>query len=111
VLFQLMVFFALLECSVGFMQAFNARIDVYNLRRGRITPRLVHLVVPAVLTFGSVFIASTVGLVALISQGYRAMAYVVLAIFILPLFTLGLVKIFTLPDRRGSMLMAEEPAE
>jgi uncharacterized membrane protein YkvI len=93
VAFQLMVFFALLECSVGFVQAFNARIDIHNARRGRKTPRTVRVLVPAVITFGSVFIASSVGLVALIAQGYRAMAYAALLIFIVPLFTLGIWRL------------------
>ena len=92
-IFQLMVFFALLECSVGFVQAFNARVDAFNARRGRKTSRFIRALVPAVITFGSVFIASTIGLVELIAQGYRAMAYAVMAIFLLPLFTLGVVRL------------------
>jgi uncharacterized membrane protein YkvI len=93
VLFQLMVFAALLECSVGFVQAFNVRIDAFNHKRGRATTRLMRVGVPLVILFGSVFIASKVGLVELIASGYRAMAYLVLAIFILPLFTIGVVRL------------------
>jgi uncharacterized membrane protein YkvI len=100
ILFQAMVFFALLECSVGFVQAFNARIDVYNERRGRKTPRAVRILAPAIITFGSVFIASTIGLVALIAQGYRAMAYAVIVIFLVPLFTIGISRLATI-NRRG----------
>lgn len=93
VLFQLMVFFALLECSVGFVQAFNVRIDAFNHKRGRETTKLVRVLVPGVILFGSVFIAAKVGLVDLIANGYRAMAYLILAIFILPLFTIGIVRL------------------
>jgi uncharacterized membrane protein YkvI len=108
-LFQLMVFFALLECSVGFVQAFIARIDVYNERRGRATPQWVRVAVPGALTFGSVFFASTIGLVALIAQGYRAMAYGVMVVFLLPLFTVGLVRIASLGRRTEPL--ADQPAE
>ncbi len=92
-LFQAMVFFALLECSVGFVQAFNARIAAYNARRGRTTPRAMRVAVPAVITFGSVFIASSIGLVDLIAKGYRLMALGVLLLFLLPLFTIGVAKL------------------
>jgi uncharacterized membrane protein YkvI len=110
-LFQLMVFFALLECSVGFVQAFNARIDVFNERRGRRTPPWIRVAVPGVLTFGSVFIASTIGLVALIAQGYRAMAYGVMVVFLLPLFTIGLVRIVSLGRRGARAPLVDQPAE
>lgn len=91
--FQTMVFFALLECSVGFVQAFNARIAAYNARRNRVTPKAMRVAVPAVITFGSVFIASSIGLVDLIAKGYRLMALGVLLLFLLPLFTIGVARL------------------
>ena len=39
------------------------------------------------------FLASRFGLVALIANGYRALAYILLAIFILPLVTVGVWKL------------------
>jgi uncharacterized membrane protein YkvI len=57
---------------------------------------------PAIITFGSVFIASTIGLVALIAQGYRAMAYAVIVIFLVPLFTIGISRLATINRRRPS---------
>jgi uncharacterized membrane protein YkvI len=109
-LFQLMVFFALLECSVGFVQAFNARLDVFNEKRGRVTPQWLRLLVTGSLTFGSVFIASTIGLVALIANGYRAMAYAVMVIFLLPLFTIGLVRIVSAGRGAAKPALADQPA-
>ena len=40
------------------------------------------------------FLASRFGLVALIATGYRALAYVLLATFILPLVTVGVWKLW-----------------
>jgi len=105
ILFQFMVFFALLECSVGFVQAFVARLDQYNMRRGRATPRYARLAVPAAATFGSVFIATSIGLVELIAHGYRLVAYAILLVFILPLLTIGLVRLraaTATPSRRSA---------
>ncbi|MCW4460245.1 hypothetical protein OK349_00870 [Sphingomonas sp. BT-65] len=92
--FQTMVFFALLECSVGFVQAFNARIDAAYARRGKAMPQAVRIAVPAAITIGSVFIASAIGLVALIANGYRAMAIATLVVFVLPLLTLGVWRLW-----------------
>jgi uncharacterized membrane protein YkvI len=39
------------------------------------------------------FLASRFGLVALIATGYRALAYILLATFILPLVTVGIWKL------------------
>jgi uncharacterized membrane protein YkvI len=39
------------------------------------------------------FLASRFGLVALIATGYRALAYALLATFILPLLTVGVWKL------------------
>jgi uncharacterized membrane protein YkvI len=60
-LFQLMVMAALLESGVGFVQAFNVRINELYARRATQTPLAVRILVPAVLTLGSVFVASEVG--------------------------------------------------
>jgi uncharacterized membrane protein YkvI len=107
-LFQAMVFFALLECSVGFVQAFNGRIASFNARRGRSTPIAVRVAVPAAITFGSVFIASSIGLVELIAKGYRIMALGVVLIFLLPLFTLGVAKLLGMRGRREPREAASE---
>ena len=40
------------------------------------------------------FVASRFGLVALIATGYRALAYILLATFILPLVTVGVWKLW-----------------
>jgi len=42
---------------------------------------------------GCMFVASRFGLVALIANGYRALAYILLATFILPLVTVGVWKL------------------
>ena len=40
------------------------------------------------------FLASRFGLVALIANGYRALAYILLATYILPLVTIGVWKLW-----------------
>jgi uncharacterized membrane protein YkvI len=91
--FEAMVFFALLESSVGFVHAFNARLAALYRRHGRATPMAVRVLVPTAIVMGAMFVAAAVGLVELIAKGYRVMAVAIIAIFILPLCTIGVAKL------------------
>jgi uncharacterized membrane protein YkvI len=91
--FEAMVFFALLESSVGFVHAFNARLAALYRRHGRATPIAVRILVPTAIVTGAMFVAAAVGLVELIAKGYRLMAVALIAIFILPLCTIGMAKL------------------
>ncbi|MFS2111471.1 hypothetical protein ACCC88_17405, partial [Sphingomonas sp. Sphisp140] len=43
------------------------------------------------------FVADRVGLIALIASGYRLLAYLFLAVFVLPLLTIGLARLLRRP--------------
>jgi uncharacterized membrane protein YkvI len=93
-LFQLMIFMALLESSTGFVHAINERVALaYAARRARMLPVSARAAITAVLLVGSIFLAARFGLVTLIARGYRMLAYVFLAVFVVPVLTLGLRQI------------------
>ena len=46
------------------------------------------------LLVGCMFLAERVGLVALIANGYRALAYILLAVYVLPLLTVGVWRLW-----------------
>ncbi|HEV7271919.1 hypothetical protein [Pseudoxanthomonas sp.] len=93
-LFQLMIFAALLETGTAAIHACNERIAHAWRARGRAgMGRSARLSVAALLLVGSIFIADRVGLVALIAQGYRALAYLFLVVYIVPLLTVGLWRL------------------
>lgn len=95
--FQAMIFAALLECSVGNVHAINERVVAHRKGRGGLdTPRLRFIVTILLLAF-SMGVAQAVGLVGLIAKGYRLLAYLVLAIFILPLITIGVRRLLRRP--------------
>jgi uncharacterized membrane protein YkvI len=95
VLFQLMIFLALLESSTGFVHAINERVArAYSARRGRALPMAARIGISGVLLTGSIFLAARFGLVTLIARGYRGLAYVFLVVFVLPVLTLGLRQIW-----------------
>jgi uncharacterized membrane protein YkvI len=86
---------ALLESSTGFVHAINERVALaYSTRRGRILPVAARACITGVLLIGSIFLAARFGLVTLIARGYRALAFVFLGIFVLPVMTLGLRRLW-----------------
>jgi uncharacterized membrane protein YkvI len=89
-LFQLMIFLALLESGTGCVHAFNERVaEAYAARWGRGLSKIARLSITGALLLGSIFLAARFGLVTLIARGYRLLAYLFLAIFVLPVMTLG----------------------
>ena len=89
-LFQAMIFCALLESGTGIVHALNERVAVaWQARHGREFTHAGRFGIAAVLLVGSIFVADRFGLVALIASGYRALAWTLLAVYVLPLLTIG----------------------
>jgi uncharacterized membrane protein YkvI len=89
-LFQAMIFSALLESGTSAVHAINERIDqAWCARRGQSLTHRTRLAIALVVLIGCMFLAGQFGLVALIANGYRALAYILLATYILPLVTVG----------------------
>jgi uncharacterized membrane protein YkvI len=93
-LFQLMIFAALLESGAGAVHAINERVaGVLRRRRGiELSPR-ARAAIAGGLLLVCMFVAERVGLIALIASGYRLLAYMFLAVFVLPLMTIGLARL------------------
>lgn len=89
-LFQAMIFSALLESGTGIVHALNERVAVaWQARHAQPLPHAARFGIAAALLVGSIFVADRFGLVALIAGGYRALAWTLLLLYVLPLFTLG----------------------
>ena len=106
VLFQIMIFTALLESGTGLVHAVNARLAHTWLRwRGRPMPRSVRLSVALSLLVGSIFVAARFGLVTLIAKGYTLIGWIFLAVYVLPLLTFGVWRL-----RRPTRLLSDTVA-
>ena len=93
-LFQLMIFAALLESGTGSVHAINERIAAVWLRRGQRELSVgMRGLIAATLLIGCMFVAQRFGLVALIANGYRALAYTLIALYLVPLLTFGLYRL------------------
>lgn len=94
ILFQLMIFAALLESGVGAIHAINERISGVVEARGR--PPLgtaVRAAIGSAVLIGCIFVAGRIGLVDLIASGYRFLAWLFLGVFVLPLLTIGVWRL------------------
>lgn len=98
-LFQLMIFSALLESAASGVHAINQRIDAaWQRHRGAPLGHRARFLIALGLTAFCMLLAGRFGLVALIAGGYRLLAYAMLAVFILPLLTIGFYRIFRRPQ-------------
>ena len=88
--FQLMILAALLESGSGAVHAVNQRVAGVLGARGRTLPTLGRLLLAAGILVLSVFAATEFGLVALIARGYRALAALFIAVYVVPLLLHGL---------------------
>ena len=94
VLFQAMIFAALLESATGCIHAINERVaHAYSQSRGRTLSGRARLAVACGVLIVAVFVATRFGLVALIASGYRWLAIGILTVYVLPLITYGLWRI------------------
>ena len=111
-LFQAMIFSALLESGTSSVHAINERIDhAWNARTGGSLSRRARLTIALVLLVGCMVLASRFGLVALIANGYRALSYVLLATYILPLVTVGVWKIWRHRPEQLDLDLSPETSE
>lgn len=93
-LFQLMIFAALLESGAGSVHAINERIDTARQARGRAPlDRRARGAIACALLIGCMFLADRFGLVTLIASGYRALSWVFLAVYVVPLLTVGMARL------------------
>jgi uncharacterized membrane protein YkvI len=98
-LFQAMIFFALLESGTGAIHAIMERVRrAIRHRSGRDLGLGVRAVVTLVVLTVSVFAAQGIGLVSLIAEGYRAMSWILIAIFILPLLYVSIFQRYRSED-------------
>ena len=94
------IFAALLESGTGAVHAINERINnAWRRRYQAPLTRAARLTIALAVLCGCMLLAQRFGLVALIARGYRALAVVFLLLYVLPLLTVGVVRL----RRRGAM--------
>lgn len=93
-LFQLMIFAALLESGTGAVHAINERIaKTWLAARGTTLSARARLAIALALLAVCMLLADRIGLVALIAKGYRLLAILFLLVYVLPLLTFGVWRL------------------
>jgi uncharacterized membrane protein YkvI len=92
VIFQIVLFGALITTGIGFIHSVNERIHTTKRMKGKEFPRWQRpLVATGLLCLGMGL--STVGLIPLIAKGYGTISWGFFAVYAIPLTTIGLMKI------------------
>jgi uncharacterized membrane protein YkvI len=95
-LFQIVVFGTFVETGTGLLHSINERIGVHAQETGRTLPRFARPLIAGGLLLASIYGATAIGIVDLIAYGYGFLTYVFMAVFLVPLLTLGLWKTYRL---------------
>ena len=103
ILFQLVLFGTFIETGLGLIHSVNERIaDGFTERKDQM-PRWVRPLVAIGMLAFSIFLAAELGIISLVAKGYGTLTYVILAIYALPILTIGIWRIYNwspVPDEK-----------
>lgn len=98
-LFQLVVFATLVATGAGLIHALNERLQASLQERGRQFSPAARRLSSLLLMGFAIFGAGSVGLIGLIAQGYGLLTWVFIAVFAVPVLTIGPWRLSTLRSR------------
>jgi uncharacterized protein len=87
---EIVILGAFVKTGVGLLHGLNERFAQAAIDRGRTLPRLLRPILALGIMVIAVFVASSIGIINLIGQGYRYSSYFFLLIFFIPLMLRGL---------------------
>lgn len=91
--FQVVVFGTFVETGAALLHAVNQRLEISFNERGQILPKAARPIVAVALLSIAIFAGQKFGIVGLIASGYGALTLAFIAVFIIPLLTVGVWKI------------------
>lgn len=95
--FQLVLFGTLIETGTGLIHAVNQRLAAAREERGRFMPAWLRFAV-ALLLLVLATALSSIGIVNLIARGYGTLTWAFVAVFVVPVLTVGAWKIARAPE-------------
>jgi uncharacterized membrane protein YkvI len=94
IVYTIMLFGTFIETGAGMLQGINERIDAYlEEKRGRGLGRMAHALI-AMAAIGLSALLSLLGITVLIARGYGNMAWGFLLVYVIPLLSVGVFRIF-----------------
>ena len=101
VAFYIVVFGTFVETGTGFIHALNERIELGFRARATHMPSWLRPAIAAVALTCAVVLAARFGIIELIARGYGTLTWAVVAVFAVPLATVGVFRIARAPAVRG----------
>ena len=92
ILFEIVLFGTLIETGTGFIKAVDDRIELTYQKGGKECPSWMRPLIAVVFVAVGVGV-STFGLTGLISKGYGTICWGFLFVYVIPMLTIGLMKI------------------
>lgn len=96
-LFYVVVFGTFVETGTAFIHAINERVEFAFQARSRAMPRSIRPAVAVATLLLSVVLAVRFGIIDLIARGYGLLTWAFIAVFALPLATVGAYRIWKSP--------------
>lgn len=97
VLYVVLLFGTIAQTGVGMLQGLNERLDAWwRERAGQGLARRTHSGIALGAVLASLLLAN-VGIVSLVAKGYGSLAWFAFAVYVLPVMTLGLKKLWRAP--------------
>jgi uncharacterized membrane protein YkvI len=100
VIFYVVVLGTFIETGTGMIHAINERIDHVFRERSAVMPRWLRPAIAMLILFFAVVLADRIGIIDLIAKGYVALAWIFLIVFLLPLLTVGVWRIWQTGSER-----------
>lgn len=94
VVFQLVLLGTLVQTGVGLIHSVNERIALTLASQGRSMPELARPAVATAMSVVALIMASQFGLVTLIAKGYGLLTFGFIAVFVVPVLSVGVYKIY-----------------
>jgi uncharacterized membrane protein YkvI len=104
VIFYIVIFGTLVATGTAFIHAVNERIDEVYREQNKEMPHWLRAAVAFGALLIAVILAGRIGLIDLIAKGYGTLTWAFIAVFVVPLCTIGVWKIWHAPpsSRRSS---------
>ena len=94
ILFEIVLFGTFIETGLGLIHSVNERIADVLTEQHKPMPQWVRPVVAVSMLAFSIFLATKLGIISLVAKGYGTLTYVILAIYVLPILTIGVRRTF-----------------
>lgn len=94
IIFYVVVFGTFVETGTAYIHAVNERIDEVYTEKQRAMPSWFRPLIAFIALLVSIVLAGKIGLIDLIAKGYGTFTWIFVLVFIAPLLTVGLVKVY-----------------